>query len=315
MCFPLNEEIMTTNKPILLILAIAYFNLAGAAEDRISRSQYIDTWKNEAISQMAAYGIPASITLAQGILESGDGNSTLAKQGKNHFGIKCHTWTGKTIHKDDDKKNECFRKYSSAQQSFQDHSEFLAKRGRYSFLFDLKSTDYIGWAKGLKTAGYATNPNYSSLLIALIEKNNLQQYDNTILASNSSSNTTIQFSLDKLSKPKISKHSIYIHNNNIKYIKVKSEDTFYKISKEFGIHLAHIYKYNDFSDNNFIKEGDIIYLQPKRQKAKVATHKVKENQTLANISQLYGIKLKSICKKNKLDPETILQQGQIITLR
>ena len=306
---------MTTNKCILLILAFTYFNLAGAADDKISRSQYIDTWKDEAISQMAAYGIPASITLAQGILESGDGNSRLAKQANNHFGIKCHTWTGKTIHKDDDKKNECFRKYNNARQSFQDHSEFLSKRGRYSFLFDLKPNDYKGWAKGLKTAGYATNPKYSSLLIALIEKNSLQQYDNMILASKNASNTNNAFSLASLSKPKPRKHAIYIHNNNIKYIKVKSEDTFYKISKEFGMHLGQIYKYNDLSDNNFIKEGDIIYLQPKRKKAKVESHKVKQSETLQDISQLYGIKLKSICKKNKLELETILQQGQILKLR
>lgn len=306
---------MTTNKQILLILAIAYFNIAGAADDKISRSQYIDTWKDEAISQMAKYGIPASITLAQGILESGNGNSRLAKQANNHFGIKCHTWTGKTIHKDDDKKNECFRKYSNARQSFQDHSEFLSKRGRYSFLFDLKPDDYKGWAKGLKTAGYATNPKYSSLLIALIEKNNLQQYDNMILASKNPSNTNNAFSLASLSEPRASKHSIYIHNNNIKYIKIKSEDTFYKISKEFGMHLSQIYKYNDLSDNNFIKEGDIIYLQPKRKKAKLELHKVKENESLQDISQLYGIKLKSICKKNKLELESRLQQGQILKLR
>lgn len=306
---------MTTNKRILLILAIAYFNLAGAADNRISRSQYIETWKNEAISQMAVYGIPASITLAQGILESGDGNSILAKQGNNHFGIKCHSWTGKTIHKDDDEKNECFRKYNNAKQSFQDHSEFLSERGRYSFLFDLNPTDYKGWAAGLKAAGYATNPNYPSLLIALIEKNNLQQYDNMILASNNSSSTNNSFSLANLNKPKASKHSIYIHDNNIKYIKVKSEDTFYKISKEFGMHLERIYKYNDFSDNNFIKEGDIIYLQPKRKRAKVESHKVKENETIQDVSQLYGIQLKSICKKNKLEPGIILQKGQLLRLR
>jgi len=307
---------MTTSKRILLLLAVAYFNLAGAADDRISRSQYIDIWKDEAISQMAKYGIPASITLAQGILESGDGNSKLARQGNNHFGIKCHDWKGKTIHKDDDKKNECFRKYNNAQQSFQDHSEFLSKRGRYSFLFDLKPTDYKAWAKGLKTAGYATNPKYPSLLIALIEKNNLQQYDNMVLASsNSESESNSTFTFSSLSKPAANKHSIYIHNNNIKYIKVKSGDTFYKISKEFGLHLGQIYKYNDFSDNNFIKEGDTIYLQPKRKKAKIDSHKVKENETLQDISQLYGIKLKSLCKKNQIEPETILQQGQILELR
>jgi LysM repeat protein len=306
---------MTINKRILLILAITSYNLAGAADDRISRSQYIETWKTEAISQMVTYRIPASITLAQGILESGDGNSRLAKQGNNHFGIKCHTWTGKTIHKDDDKKNECFRKYESARESFQDHSEFLTKRGRYSFLFDLEPNDYKGWAKGLKTAGYATNPKYSNLLIALIEKNNLQQYDNMVMPSKNHSNSSDGFLFAGLSKPKTSKHSIYIHNNNIKYIKVKSKDTFYKISKEFGIHLGQIYKYNDLSDKNFIKEGDIIYLQPKRKKAKVESHKVKKNETLQVISQLYGVRLKSICKKNNLEAETILQIGQILELR
>jgi LysM repeat protein len=301
---------MTIYKRILLILAITSYNVAEAAEDRISRSQYIETWKTEAINQMATYGIPASITLAQGILESGDGNSRLAKQGNNHFGIKCHNWTGKTIHKDDDKKNECFRKYESARQSFQDHSEFLTERGRYSFLFDLETNDYKGWAKGLKTAGYATNPKYSNLLIVLIEKNNLQQYDNMVMPSKDQG-----FLFASLSKPKTSKHSIYIHNNSIKYIKVKSKDTFYKISKEFGMHLGKIYKYNDLSDKNFIKEGDIIFLQPKRKKAKVESHTVKQSETLQGISQLYGVKLKSICKKNNLEAETVLQLGQILELR
>ena len=301
---------MTINKRILLILVITSYNVAVAAENRISRSQYIETWKTEAINQMATYGIPASITLAQGILESGDGNSRLAKQGNNHFGIKCHNWTGKTIHKDDDKKNECFRKYESARQSFQDHSEFLTERGRYSFLFDLEPNDYKGWAKGLKTAGYATNPKYSNLLIALIEKNNLQQYDNVVMPSKDPG-----FLFASLNKPKTNKHSIYIHNNNIKYIKVKSKDTFYKISKEFGMHLGKIYKYNDLSDKNFIKEGDIIFLQPKRKKAKVESHTVKQSETLQGISQLYGIKLKSICKKNNLEVETVLHLGQILELR
>ena len=301
---------MTINKRILLILVITSCNLAVAAENRISRSQYIETWKTEAINQMVTYGIPASITLAQGILESGDGNSRLAKQGNNHFGIKCHNWTGKTIHKDDDKKNECFRKYESARQSFQDHSEFLTERGRYSFLFDLEPNDYKGWAKGLKTAGYATNPKYSNLLIALIEKNNLQQYDNMVLPSKNPG-----FLFANLNKPKTNKHSIYIHNNNIKYIKVKSKDTFYKISKEFGMHLGKIYKYNDLSDKNFIKEGDIIFLQPKRKKAKVESHTVKQSETLQGISQLYGVKLKSICKKNNLESETVLEPGQILELK
>lgn len=309
---------MTTNKLILLFTAISYLNIGNAAisEDRISRSQYINSWKDEAISQMTKYGIPASITLAQGILESGDGNSKLAQQGNNHFGIKCHDWEGKTIHKDDDKKNECFRKYKSAQQSFEDHSLFLSKRGRYSFLFELTPTDYKGWAKGLKKAGYATNPKYPDLLIALIKRHNLDQYDNVMLASTEADKqSNSAFTFTRLSKPKSTKHSIYIHDNNIKYIKIQSGDTFYKISKEFGLHLNQIYKYNDFSDKNFIKTGDTIYLQPKRKKSKIETHIVKSGETLLEISQDYGIKLKALCKKNQLEPGTKLEKGQKLSLR
>ena len=142
---------------------------------------YITKHKNLAIIEMNRYNIPASITLAQGILESGNGESRLATEGKNHFGIKCHdNWNGKTILEDDDKKGECFRKYDKVLESYRDHSLFLTERGRYSFLFEYKRTDYKSWAKGLKEAGYATNPNYSQLLINLIEKYNLNKYDKEI---------------------------------------------------------------------------------------------------------------------------------------
>ncbi|SVD24575.1 uncharacterized protein METZ01_LOCUS377429, partial [marine metagenome] len=141
--------------------------------------EYIVKYKDFAIAEMSQYGIPASITLAQGILESGSGESRLAVEGNNHFGIKCHdNWNGETIFLDDDKKEECFRKYSKESESYRDHSLFLIERERYISLFKLSSTNYRAWAKGLKKAGYATNPKYSSLIIDLIEKYNLQQYDN-----------------------------------------------------------------------------------------------------------------------------------------
>ena len=148
---------------------------------KLSRSDYVEQWKSEAIQQMQEHNIPASITLAQGILESGSGNSELAVKGKNHFGIKCHGWTGKKMYMDDDAKGECFRVYKSASESYKDHSLFLNKYDRYAFLFDLEVTDYKGWAKGLKKAGYATNPQYPQLLIKLIEDLDLSQYDKGVV--------------------------------------------------------------------------------------------------------------------------------------
>ena len=143
---------------------------------------YIGTYKNIAIDKMEKYNIPASITLAQGILESGNGLSTLAKKSNNHFGIKCHSgWKGKRVYHDDDKKGECFRKYPTPEGSFNDHSIFLTGRGRYEFLFDLKPDDYKAWAKGLKKAGYATDRKYPKKLISFIETFELYKYDDLVL--------------------------------------------------------------------------------------------------------------------------------------
>ena len=148
------------------------------AQHKISVEDYILNYKDVAIDKMRVYGIPASITLAQGILESGSGNSELARKANNHFGIKCHKdWKGKTFHMDDDAKNECFRKYKSPDESYRDHSLFLTTRDRYADLFELDITDYRGWARGLKKAGYATNPKYPQLLIKIIEENRLYEFD------------------------------------------------------------------------------------------------------------------------------------------
>lgn len=145
---------------------------------KITREQYINLYKDIAIHQMKLYGIPASIIMAQACLESGDGNSRLAVKGNNHFGIKCHnTWQGRRIYRNDDERGECFRRYSNPEDSFKDHSEFLKNGKRYQSLFDLKKTDYKAWAHGLKAAGYATNPKYASMLIEIIETNNLQRFD------------------------------------------------------------------------------------------------------------------------------------------
>ena len=160
------------------LLIIFSFFISVVAKSQNKTEVYISNFKDIAIAEMNQFGIPASITLAQGILESGNGESRLATEGKNHFGIKCHdNWNGETIIEDDDEKGECFRKYSKVADSYRDHSLFLTERERYSSLFDLSPTNYKAWAKGLKKAGYATNPKYPSLLIDLIEKYDLSRFD------------------------------------------------------------------------------------------------------------------------------------------
>ena len=288
------------------------YGQAQPAERRITRQEYIETYKDDAIREMMKSGVPASITLAQGILESGDGNSPLAVYAKNHFGVKCHSgWKGESMRLDDDEKNECFRKYETVYESFVDHSDFLVSRSRYDFLFDLKITDYKGWAKGLKKAGYATNPKYADMLIMLIEKNNLSQYDRYA-----------KVPPKKLSKKRNSKalasskksRTIKLHNH-IKYIKVKEGDTFYRICQDYEMNLWQILKYNDLNKGDVLKVDDIIYLQPKKNKAKKDFHIVKKGETMRDISQLYGVKLKKLYKKNLLIIGTQPNVGDKIFLR
>lgn len=295
-----------------LVLSYAQSVIAQPAERRITREQYIETYKDDAIKEMIKSGVPASITLAQGILESGDGNSPLAVYAKNHFGVKCHSgWKGESMRLDDDAKDECFRKYETVYESYRDHSDFLVTRSRYDFLFKLKITDYKGWAKGLKKAGYATNPKYADLLIMLIEKNNLNQYDNYA-----------KVPPRKLSKKRSSKvlasskssNQIKLHNN-IRYIKVKKEDTFYKIAQDHEMNLWQIFKYNDLNKSDVLKEGDIIYLQPKRNKSREEYHIVQKGESMRDISQLYGVKIKALYKKNILVLGTQPNVGDKIFLK
>ncbi len=300
-------------KTISIVTFLVVFSaqnlLAQPAERRITRSEYINQWKSEAVRHMHEYGIPASITLAQGILESGDGNSALARYANNHFGIKCHNWNGPGYYADDDAKNECFRKYHSAEESYRDHSDFLRTRKRYAFLFDLKSNDYKGWAKGLKQAGYATNPRYPQLLIKLIEDYDLAQYDKLKkVPSHTPVSTPPTIS-------KLARHEIKVHDNDIKYVIVKKGDTFNKIAGEFDMRLWQIFKYNDLNKSDVVQPGDVIYLQPKRGKAKVKYHTVKEGDTMRDISQKYGVKLKSLYKKNNMRIGTEPNVGQQLSLK
>lgn len=215
---------------IVLFLLLFSFQLNA---QNITRNEYITKYKDEAIYQMTKYKIPASITLAQGILESGDGNSELAKKSNNHFGIKCHSnWEGDRVYHNDDKKNECFRKYKNPIESYKDHSEFLTTRGRYSFLFRLPIKDYVGWSEGLSKAGYATDPKYPEKLINVIERYNLWKYDGS-----------------KKQKTKIKNKKKIIDDSNYT---VKKGDTLYSISKKHKISVDEIMKKNNLKNNNLI---------------------------------------------------------------
>ncbi len=295
-----------------LALFCQYFSVTGQpAERRLSRREYIEQWKDEAINQMNTFGIPASITLAQALLESGDGNSPLAKYANNHFGIKCHDWTGETFIQDDDRNNECFRKYENADESYSDHSLFLKSRDRYAELFTYSTTDYKNWAHGLKKAGYATNPQYAYLLIQVIEENNLWQYD----SEKTFAYKKIKPETNVITSVGFRKHEIKVHDNNIKYIIAKDGDTPYKIAKEFDLGLWQIYKYNDLSKSEIIGNGDVIYLQPKKNKAKFEFHITDKGDTMKKVSQMYGVKLSKLYKRNGIKRGDELKPGTILYLR
>lgn len=307
-------------KQVLILFAFLVSAISMAEGDpnkRNTRAEYIATWKDVAIDQMEKYGIPASITLAQAILESGDGNSELAREGNNHFGIKCHDWQGKKVYHDDDKRNECFRKYRNAQESFDDHSIFL-QRSRYRFLFDYKTTDYKSWAKGLKKAGYATNPKYPALLIRLIEENNLAQYDHSDAKRKSNlkpPQTTTAESNQEIVLDLRRGLQIQQSSNRIKYVVVDADYSSEALATQMGLMPWQIKKYNDLTDSEGIEKGDLVYLQPKRGKNRdYDTHTVKKGETLRDVSQIYGVKMKKILKFSDLPPSYRAKPGDKLKL-
>lgn len=281
-------------------------------QKKMTRSEYIDTYKELAMQEMVTTGIPASITLAQGILESGNGNSTLATKANNHFGIKCHGWKGKSVRHDDDAKNECFRKYNSVEESYRDHSEFLTTRGRYSSLFELKSDDYKGWARGLKKAGYATSPTYSKALIKLIEDNKLYEYDSYVLANKNS-----KWKKTEVAKTHYAGNRKIKFNNRVKYIIGRQGDTYTSLANELDLLDWQLPKYNETSITSLIENGDTVYIQPKRKKAdvKYKSHLVEEGETIQSIAQRYAIRADQLRKRNLLADNTEPKAGTLLLLR
>ena len=308
----------------------------GAKPTATSES-YIDAWQDEAIRQMKKYGIPASITLAQGILESGNGVSELAQRSNNHFGIKCHsTWTGKRTYHDDDKKGECFRVYDNPSDSYEDHSLFLL-RDRYARLFDLDPTDYEGWAKGLKACGYATDPAYADRLITLIERHELHELDGSGGTRSGSENAMA--SNDEESDEEVQRRNVREHDvvrkasngggsvdlgnrhhirttvHGIQFVYAESGDTQSSLAKDLGLMPWQIRVYNEVGQQHAFQEGDRVYMQPKKNHAAIPWYTVREGQTLWQISQMQGIRTPALARKNNLKPNEVPRPGTKLSLQ
>jgi len=295
---------------------------------------YIAKYKSIAIREMKIYKIPASITLAQGMIESGCGKSKLAINTMNHFGIKCQNdWPGDTYLYDDDEKNECFRKYNSVDESYRDHSLFLTTRSRYAALFTLSLNDYKGWAYGLKKAGYATNPDYANILIRLIESNKLYLFDDSLISPEeitvNEPKTEKKQAVNKVAVPdngpfnnegRILLRSNYkmpvpsafeilytsesgrkvYENCGVPFIFAKKEDTWISIAKEFRIFSFQVFRQNDMQESDAIIPGQMLYLESKKKKNSEKTYKVKTGDSMYSISQEKCVKLSQLLKYNKL---------------
>lgn len=304
----------TIRTGFLLVWLLCCVSVGAQAQRRnAAYNKYIKEYAPLAIEQMNKYRIPASITLAQGLLESGAGRSTLASKSNNHFGIKCHGWKGKKVYHDDDAAGECFRAYGSVKDSYEDHSKFLKQGSRYAFLFKLKITDYKGWAKGLKKAGYATDRSYANRLITIIEDYELYKYDSKGMSKREARRW------EKLLKKKpwlANPHQTYLANGLV-YVVARDGDTFRLLGGEFDISWKKLVEYNDLHKQYTLEAGDIIYLKKKNKKAQKPYEQyiVRDGDSMHSISQKFGIRLKNLYKMNKCDDDYVPEVGDRLRLR
>jgi len=291
---------------------------------RISPDEYIHTYCSMAVAEMKRSGIPASVTLAQGILETECGNSDLVKKSNNHFGIKCKsTWTGESVTHTDDAPNECFRKYSNPADSYKDHSDYLKTSPRYAALFQLAPSDYKGWAYGLKRAGYATNPQYPQIVISNIEKYNLQQYDN--LTEQDFDNLAVKKLLNA-QKPVVQnitvditaiENSIKLKNkiNGLKALMAPKGTSLLVIASKANIDLGKLLEFNDLTTDGLLNDEQVIYLEKKPKQGNRDFYIVLQIETLYDISQNNAIQLKYLLDLNNMDENQTVQKGTKIKLR
>lgn len=316
---------MTAVGKYLLAVLVAMLATLPSAAQQLSADylRYIERWCPLAVRHQQQYGIPASITLAQGLLESCAGLSRLATEGNNHFGIKCHKdWTGDGIYADDDEKNECFRKYADAAESFEDHARFL-KRKRYQPLFQLGETDYAAWAAGLKQCGYATDPSYAAKLVNIIDTYELYKYDTgqpvvahrRDLKGDESLEHTIDMAI--VNEFKIM-HKIR-QRWGLYYITVYPGDTYDSIADEFGMKKRKLLSFNDLDrEAAMLPAGSPLYLQEKNERMPEGmpeAHKVKRGETALSIARDYGLQLKSLLRLNGLREGDVLMPGSYLRLR
>mgnify|MGYP000843550402 FL=1 len=295
-----------------VVFSALFFSVAIMGQTRIKAYEnYIEKYSNLAVEHMQKYRIPASITLAQGLLESGAGMSDLARYSNNHFGIKCHRdWDGPTVYAPDDGPNDCFRKYQAVEDSYQDHAEFLAYGSRYKVLFDLSIRDYKGWARGLQTTGYATDKAYANKLIKLIEDYELYRFDDK------SYHKKYKEEDKSFSTNKSWKHQPY-KTHGLVYIIAIEGDTYESIATEFGFKEKDLLKYNEVPKDFPLNEGDIVYFQKKKTRADAPyfQHVVQVGESMHSISQKYGIRLRNLYRLNKKSYSYVPEEGDVLKLR
>ncbi|MBR2647240.1 MAG: glucosaminidase domain-containing protein [Sediminibacterium sp.] len=322
-------------------IILLVFSLTAHAQKEKTEA-YIARYKEVAIQEMIRSGVPASITLAQGILESQSGESDLVKRSNNHFGIKCKPeWTGPRTYHDDDEKGECFRVYDSPENSFKDHSDFLRTRAHYAFLFKLNPTDYEGWANGLKKAGYATSPTYPAKLIKLINDYQLQQYTTdaltrishpkiqapetkitpivTTTASSTpiekkeeESSTTITAPNKKTNTPVI---STPFEINATKVVLVPAGTSLLALANKYEIAYSRLLNFNDMDEVDILEKDQLVYLEKKQKKGITDFHEVKAGETLFSIAQANAIRIESLLLYNNLTKDTQPSVGTKLKLK
>lgn len=336
---------------LMIITSMAIASPSGKSPQEL----YIEKYSALAVSEMYRSGVPASITLAQGMLESGNGRSELALKSNNHFGIKCHNnWSGGRVYHDDDAKGECFRKYAHPRESYRDHSDFLRYRDRYKFLFDYKVTDYKAWAYGLKKAGYATDPAYPKKLIKLIEDYRLHEYDRKPASygrnepekpkKKKKQKTVIEFVGEDLPEEKV-KESIPLSptvieqvkeldarqreefqfslsrqmftQNGVPFVYSVEGETYATIAASYRLFGRELLKFNDLDSEQPLKPGTVVYLKPKKKVAAKGIDKyvMEEGETLRDVAQRYGVKLSSIMRLNGFEKGYVPREGDLIRLR
>lgn len=322
---------MRIKRIIGTLISVLFFSSLGIAQTlNQAYLSYVEQYYKIAQKQQRSHGVPASITLAQGLLESGAGQSYLSKSSNNHFGIKCSDWQGEKIYYDDDTKDECFRKYSQVLDSYEDHCAFLKSRPRYASLFELKPTDYEGWAFGLKKAGYATDPTYAYKLISIVENYSLHKFDiEQAYAKNSTASEVEVKTNSKPSKRIIEENTTSIGSikaatthevkrvNGVLFVTATAGDSFSTIADEFNIGEARLRRYNDVNADVRLAAGNRVFITIKKNKAEKGypTHRILAGESMRSISQDYAVKVTELYILNNMPFEDGAKLGQVLQLR